>query len=133
MQAVTNSPTALNKFCTQLNEFCLLFQQEILRLESTPGRPPSAQRARAFAESLILCPTPEATRVCIRRDMAGARSFLVVADAVLKEIRSRNCQFALQEPEYQTKFYLLACAIDEFLQTRREPFRNGQAPVCTGT
>lgn len=112
--------TSLNKFCIQLNEFCLLFQEQILLFEKTCAKPPSAQLALAFAESLMLCPTEKAARVCIGRDLAGARSFLVAADAILRRIRSQRFEFTVEEPKFQTRFYLLACGIIEILRTRRE-------------
>lgn len=102
----------------QLNEFCLMFQEEILQLASTPRRVPDSTIALAFAETLLLCPTAEAARACIRRDVSGARSFLVAADAVLKRIRSQRFDFKFEEPQYQTKFYVLACAIDDYLHAR---------------
>jgi len=108
--------TSLNRFCIQLNEFCLMFQEEILQLANTPRRPPDQTLALAFAETLILCPTAEAARTSIRRDVAGARSFLVAADAVLKRIRTQKFDFKFEEPQHQTKFYTLACAIDDYLQ-----------------
>jgi hypothetical protein len=121
----------LNKFCVQLNEFCLMFQEQILLLEKAPAKSPSADLALAFAESLILCPTGEAARVCIRRDLPGARSFLVAADSVLRRIRSQQFQFSLKEPQYQTRFYLLSCAIEEFLKTRQTVEPAELEPSCT--
>ena len=119
MQTTATDRTALNKFCIQLNEFCLIFQEQILLLEKAPGKSPSTELALGFSESLILCPTVEAVRVCIRRDLAGARSFLVAADAALKRIRAGRFQLAVDNPQHQTKFYLLAWAINDFLRTRR--------------
>lgn len=122
-------PNSLNKFCLQLNEFCLLFQDEILRLERTPGSSPSVDLALVFMEALILCPTVDAVRVCIRRDLAGARSFLVAADAVLRRIRLQRFQFSVEEPQFQTRFYLLGCAIQEFLRTRQKQELEGVEPT----
>jgi len=110
----------------QLNEFCLMFQEEILQMVSAPSRPPIKALAVTFSETLMLCPTSEAARACIRRDVAGARSFLVVADAVLKRIRSQRFQFTINEPQHQTKFYLLSCAIEEYLRTSSGPV----AEIC---
>jgi len=109
---------ALNEFCLQLNEFCLLFQREILRQADLPLSSASAELAHRFAETLILCPTAEAARVSIRRDLAGARSFLLAAEGVLRRIRTEIFQFARECPPYQTKFYLLACAVVEMLNTQ---------------
>jgi len=121
--------SSLDRFCIQLNEFCLMFQQEILHLEGTPGKTPSAEVALGFAENLILCPTAEAAHACIRRDLAGARSFLVAADGVLRRVRAQRFKIALEEPQYQTKFYLLACAVQDFLRTRRERALAGIEPM----
>jgi len=106
---------ALNAFCLQLNEFCLLFQREILCKPNLPASGPSAELALRFAETLILCPTAEAARTSIQRDLAGARSFLIAADSVLRRIRTQLFQFAGECPPYQTKFYLLCCAVEEFV------------------
>lgn len=114
------SPTSLNRFCMQLNEFCLIFQEEILQMESTPRKSPTIDQAVTFLESLMLCPTIEAARMCIRRDVTGARSFLVAADGVLKRLRTQQFQFSMEEPQFQTKFYLLSCAIGEFVKSQRE-------------
>jgi len=129
---VMTCPTSLNRFCIQLNEFCLMFQEEILRVQITPGKTPSAEVALGFAESLILCPTAEAARACIGRDLAGARSLLAAADAVLRWVRSERFDIAPEEPQYQTKFYLLACVIQDFLRTCRERALEGIEPICSG-
>ena len=124
-------PAALNALCRQLNEFCLLFQKEILR---TPGRAISAaspELARAFSESLILCPTIAAAETCIRRDLAGARSFLVVADGLLRHLRRRRFQFAKECPPYQTRYYLLACAVEEFSEREERRMVSGQLSVVS--
>ncbi len=131
MQTAIKASTSLNKFCAQLNEFCLMFQEEILRLENTPARPPLTGLALSFAESLILCPTSEAARACVRRDVAGARSFLVAADGVLRRIRSQRFQFSFAEPQYQTKFYVLSCAITDFLKTQSESAPAGIPSTCS--
>ena len=109
---------ALNDFCLQLNEFCLLLRREILRQAGLPPSSASAELAQRFAETLILCPTGEAARASIRRDLAGARSFLIAAEGVLRRIRAQIFQFAMDCPPYQTKFYLLACAVEEILKTQ---------------
>src|SRR5262249_12143405 len=72
-----------------------------------------------FSESLILCPTSAAAQTCIRRDLAGARSFLVIADGLLRQLRRRHFQFAKECPEYQTRYYLLSCAVEEFSQKQK--------------
>lgn len=111
---------ALNAFCLQLNEFCLLFQREILCQPNLSLCRVSAESAHRFAETLILCPTARAAETSIRRDLAGARSFLVAAEGVLRRIRGQIFQFALECPADQTRFYLLACAVEEILNARYE-------------
>jgi len=109
---------ALNEFCLQLNEFCLLFQREILRQPNFSLSSVSAESAHRFAETVMLCPTARAARTSISRDLAGARSFLMAAEGVLRRIRARVFQFALESPAHQTRFYLLACAVEEILNAR---------------
>jgi hypothetical protein len=111
---------ALNAFCLQLNEFCLHFQREILSNPNVAVSIPAAEHARRFGDTLILCPTPEAARTSIRRDLAGARSFLIAADGVLRRIRTQSFQFARECPQYQTRFYLLCCAVEEFVESNRQ-------------
>lgn len=130
MLAQMKNSNSLNQFCVQLNEFCLMFQEEILQLASSPPRQPDTRLALSFLESLILCPTADAARACIRRDVGGARSFLVVADAVLKRIRSQRFQLSIDEPQYQTKFYLLTCAINDYLKNRQEDAVGGTETIC---
>ncbi|HTL57999.1 MAG TPA: hypothetical protein VL361_20080 [Candidatus Limnocylindrales bacterium] len=122
-------PAALNTLCIQLNEFCLLFQRELLRRPTLPMATASPALARSFCESLILCPTRAAAEVCIRRDLAGARSFLVVADGLLRQLRRRRFQFAKECPPYQTRYYLLSCAVEEFSHPRRTVAAT--QPVCS--
>src|SRR5258707_496425 len=86
---------ALNAFCLQVNEFCLLFQREILRQPDFPLSGASAERAQLFAQTLILCPTPEAARTSIRRDLTGARSFLIAC--AVEEILDADRQEVLTQ------------------------------------
>ena len=120
---------ALNAFCLQLNELCLLFQREILRRPDLALPSASAELAHRFAETLILCPTAEAARTSIRRDIAGARSFLIGAEVVLRRIRTQIFQFAKECPLYQTKFYLLASAVEEILNAQNWPVPAKPTPV----
>jgi hypothetical protein len=66
----------------------------------------------------MLCPTAQAVRTSIRRDLVGARSFLMAAEGVLRRIRGQIFQFARECPPHQTRFYLLACAVEEILNAR---------------
>ena len=125
-------PAALNAFCMQLNEFCLLFQREILRRPGFGIGPASPQLARIFSESLILCPTSAAAEVCIRRDLAGARSFLVVADGLLRQLRRRRFQFTKHFPQHQTRFYLVSCAVEEFSHRNEREGRVTKPPAMVG-
>ena len=122
---------ALNAFCLQLNEFCLLFQREILRQPEHPLHGASAESARRFAERLILCPTTEAAQTSIRRDLAGARSFLMASEGVLRRIRTEIFQFAREWPPHQTKFYLLACGVEEILSGKYQEVCTKPTPVYT--
>jgi len=123
---------ALNAFCLQLNEFCLLFQREIIRQSDLQLNSTSAGLAHRFAETLILCPTPEAACACIRRDLTGARSFLIAAEGVLRRIRTQIFEFARECPACHTRFYLLACAVEEILKGDYDQTRTSPGPVYTG-
>ena len=126
----------LNAFCVQLSEFCVLFQREMLANGPALAGKASIASALSFSEKLILCPTAEAAQICIRRDLAGARSFLIAAEGVLKRIRRQRFEFARECPRCQTRFYLLSVAVEEFLNTslqnppvQKAPFYAPKAPV----
>ena len=123
---------ALNAFCVQLHEFCLLFQRELLCRHELPAGDASAELASRFCETLILCPTSEAARSCIRRDLGGALSFLIAADGVLRRIRTQRFQFPTKCPIHQTKFYLLACAVEELVNLKDRHRTPQSTPLYAG-
>ena len=104
-----------NEFCVQVTRFCPLVRQELLeRWDQVDQFPVSAHGALVFAETLMLCPTQEAVRVCIRRDLCGAMSFLS---------RLRSYEFTgdfLTTVECSTTFFLLACAVQDYLGSLRK-------------
>ncbi len=104
-------------FFAQVTGFCRLAEAEVLGDWHDLTIPPSADLALAFAEKLILCPTADAARCCIRRDPTGAVSFLLALEGVNRRIKKGVFQVNTESPAHQTPFYLLACAVQEYIDS----------------
>lgn len=110
-----------NEFCVQVTRFCPLVRQELLdRWDQVDQFPVSAHGALVFAETLILCPTQEAVRVCIRRDLCGALSFLFAVQGIQQRIERGSAKMPTHTVEYSTTFFLLACAVQDYLGSLRK-------------
>jgi hypothetical protein len=110
--------TGSRAFYNQLGQFCRIVQSEHLAdLGEATGLPRSARIALAFSERLILCPTADSARDCIRKDLAGALSFLLAAQGVHQRIEKGGCHFAHESPEHQTIFYILAGAVQDYIDS----------------
>lgn len=113
-----NNSDALRAFYDQLGQFCRILQSEHLAtLDEATGLPRSARIALAFSERLILCPTTDSARVCIRKDLGGALSFLLAAQGVHQRIEKGDCHFAQGSPQHQTSFYILAGAVQDYIDS----------------
>lgn len=109
-------------FFGQLAEFCRLVQEEFLaRFNEIKEIPTSSARAMAFTETLMLCPTREAARACIRRELCAALSFVVAIQAMQHSLQVGKLSLPSESPDYQTPFYLLACAVREYLESLAAP------------
>lgn len=107
-------------FFAQLEEFCRLVQEEFLaRFNEVTEISTSTSHALAFTETLMLCPTLEAARACIRRELPAALSFVVAVQSMQRQLKIGNFSLSSQAPEFQTRFYLLACALQEYLESLR--------------
>lgn len=110
-----------NEFCVQVTRFCPLVRQELLeRWDQVDQFPVSAHSALMFAETLMLCPTPAAVRVCIRRDLCGALSFLFAVQGIQQRIERGSAKLPRQNVESSTTFFLLACAVQDYLGSLRK-------------
>jgi hypothetical protein len=108
----------MRDFYSQVVEFCQLLQEELmLNLEDLTQVATSAPRALGFAECLILCPTAEAGRGCIRNDLGGALSFLLALEGVNTRIHKSGFDFPSEWPEHQTRFYVLCCSVQQYLDS----------------
>ena len=106
----------IKTFFGQLEELCLMVQQEFLaRFDELTSVPASARAAGAFTERLMLCPTIEAVRASIHNDLEGALSFVMALDGLQQRIEKGNFHLPSESPAHQTRFYLLACAVQEYL------------------
>lgn len=113
-----NDSVSLKAFYSQLGQFCRILQAEqITDLGEATGLPRSARIALAFSERLILCPTADSARACIRKDLAGAVSFLLAAQGVHQRIERGDCRFAHESPAHQTIFYILAGAVQDYIDS----------------
>jgi hypothetical protein len=104
-------------FFGQLEEFCRLVQQEfVARFNEVKEVSNSTSKALSFAETLILCPTQEATRASIRRELEAALSFVLAIQNLQRHLQSRAFALPAEAPEYQTCYYLLASTVQEYLE-----------------
>lgn len=118
LKAAACNTTVEEMFFAQLEEFCRLVQQEFLpRFDEVPEIPVSSLRALGFAETLMLCPTREAARLWIGRELGSALSFVVAIQAMQRRLQLGQFRLPTKAPEYQTHFYLLACTVQEYLET----------------
>jgi len=109
-------------FFTQLAEFCRLVQEEFLAsYNEIKEIPTSSPRALAFTETLILCPTEAAARVSIRRELAAALSFVMAIQAMQRLLQIGKLTLPSERPEFQTPYYILACAVREYLESLTAP------------
>jgi hypothetical protein len=105
-------------FFGQLAEFCRLVQEQFLaNFNDIREIPTSTTRAFSYTETLILCPTEEAVRVSIRREFPAALSFVMAIQGMQRLLQIGNFSIPTEKPEYQTPFYLLACAVREYLES----------------
>jgi hypothetical protein len=116
LKTVTSQVSADELFFAQLAEFCRLVQEEFLaHFNEIKEIPTSSTKAQSFAETLILCPTHEAVRVSIRRELPAALSFVMAIQAMQRLLQIGKFNLPSEQPEYQTPFYLLACSVREYL------------------
>ena len=104
-------------FFGQLEEFCRFVQEEFLaRFNEVTAIPTSAADALSFTESLMLCPTEEAARACIHRELTASLSFVLAIQGLQRSLRSGTFKLPSESPEYQTRFYLLASTVRDYLE-----------------
>jgi hypothetical protein len=105
-------------FFEQVAEFCQMAQDVFLtKSDALTDGPTSGDAALAFAEVLLLCPTADAARSCIRKDLIGALSFVMALQGVKERIQRGSTRAPSESPQYQTKFYLLACAVQDYMDS----------------
>ena len=103
-------------FFAQLEEFCRLVQQEFLvKFNEVNEISTSREHALAFAETLMLCPTQEAARTWIRRELPAALSFVMAIQGMQRQLQLGAFKLPSEAPEYQTHFYLLALTVRQYL------------------
>ena len=113
-----NSSVSQTAFYDQWSRFCCMMEcAHPTNFHHATGLPRSAGLAQAFTERLILCPTAESAQACIRKDLPGALSFLLAAQGVQQRLAKGDCHFAQESPEHQTVFYVLAGAVQDYLDS----------------
>lgn len=97
-----------------------MVQEEFLsRFNEIKEIPTSSARALAFTETLILCPTHDAARISIRRELCAALSFVVAIQAMQQSVQIGKLTLPSESPDFQTPFYLLASAVRDYLESLR--------------
>ncbi|HWW02439.1 MAG TPA: hypothetical protein VNZ64_22265 [Candidatus Acidoferrum sp.] len=81
--------------------------------------PPPLALAIPFTDALILCPTDEAAKSCVMKDMPGARAFINVAEVAIGDLKKGVIRLRPQRSEQQTRFYLLASVVQEYLEAQQ--------------
>lgn len=118
MTSLLNNVSAAKIFFEQIVEFCQMAHEAFLAKFDTMAEVPiSGSAALAFADRLLLCPTSEAARSCIQKDLIGALSFVMAVQGVQQRIQQNGSQLPFDAPQFQTRFYLLACAVREYMQS----------------
>lgn len=107
-------------FLDQESKFRLLFEEEVQRYGKPLGTtlsPPTS--AIEFAEALLICPTIEAVRLHMRKDLEAARAFRVVAyDAAASVGKGHMNIVSKDDPDNGTPFQLLATVVNNLLVRR---------------
>ena len=118
MKTVVSKMTVDEMFFTQLEEFCRMVQQEFLaRFDEISAISTSTAPALAFTETLMLCPTQEAARLWISRELPAALSFVLAVQGMQRQLRQGTLKLPAEAPQYQTRFYLLATTVREHLES----------------
>jgi len=116
LKAEVCSNPADEMFFAQIEDFCRLVQQEfVARFNEVADISNSTNRALAFTESLMLCPTTEAAQVCIRREFSDSLSFVLAIHGMQRQLQLGTFKLPTDAPKYQTRFYLLALMVREYL------------------
>jgi len=108
-------------FLSQLEQFCRLVQREFTaRFDDVKEISNSTRTALSFAETLMLCPTEQAVRASIKRELPAALSFVLAIQNLQRQLQAQTYSLPAELPEYQTCYYLLASTVQEFLEKWRE-------------
>jgi hypothetical protein len=108
----------MHPFYHQVHDFCQLMHEEIVRRDfRLPEPPATAAAALGFTEKFLLCPTLEAARDCIHRDLAGALHFAKALDGATRRLEQPGTGIPSGLPPYQTRFYILSATVQEYIQS----------------
>ncbi len=115
-----NTLATAEKFFSEIQDLCRLVEKEfVARFHEFNSVPFSDAAALTFSENLILCPTLEASQMCVRRDLVGALSFVLALQGIQLRLEKDGFDLPASLPENQTCFYLLACAVRDYLASLR--------------
>jgi hypothetical protein len=110
----------MDAFYTQVQEFCQMMQEELAeRWDTLPATPTSSRNAQSFTEKMLLCPTIESARSCIQKDFPGALSFVLAMEGLNRRILEGGIRLPTEWPKYQTRFYMLGCAVQDYIDSLR--------------
>lgn len=109
-------------FFGQLEEFCRMVQQEfVARFDEVTEIPATPEHALAFNETLMLCPTQEAAQACVHRELPAALSFVIAVQNMQRQLQQGQFTLPSETPAYQTRFYMLAASMQDYLECRQHP------------
>jgi hypothetical protein len=110
----------MHAFYTQVQEFCQIMQEELTaRWDTLSETPTSRSKALSFTEKVLLCPTIESARSCIQKDFPGALSFVVAMEGLNRRIQDGGIRLQTEWPRYRTRFYVLGCAVQDYIDSLR--------------
>ena len=120
-----NPEIALEVFGRQHRKFQELFWQAMKR-HGKPLGPKSAppKTVLAFAEDLMLCPTEDAARVRIERDLEAARGCYIVSGDVASAADRARAVILIPAGQNETPFCLLAAIVRLRCEAAVEKFGN---------
>jgi len=110
----------MHVFYSQVRDFCeLLLTEMTSQMSCVPEPRASAETAMAFSEKFLLCPTIEAARDCILKDLPGALNFAMALDATNRRVHTGRLALPTDSPGSQTRFFVLCSMVQEHLRSLR--------------
>jgi hypothetical protein len=124
-RSVVNSETSLEVFYRQQTGFRELFWRAMKQHGKPLGHTSAPPKTvLAFAEDLMLCPTEDAVRVRIERDLEAARGCHIVSGDVASAADRLRAAILIPVGQNETPFCLLAVIVRLRCEATIEKFGN---------